>query len=261
MTSPQREIAYANGKHPRCVGDLFLPGGETPGAPVLLIHGGGWKGLTKESFEFMVPFFLEAGHPVFNINYRLLGDAPWPACGDDCVAAGKFLLEGGLAARGLPGPEKILICGASAGGHLAMMTGLRLPREKVRAMFSLAGPSRIDWVAETKDPLGLHEGFLRQFFGRDLSADAPEVRRASPALRAEKNPPRLFCLHSRNDELVPLAQSEEALAAWTAGGGTAGLTVMDGEGNLHGFWINNDREGELRPEVGEWVRHALSKLS
>jgi acetyl esterase len=260
MTPTQREIPYDAGSHPLCAGDLFLPG-DRRGAPVLLIHGGGWKGLNKESFAFMVPFFLAAGHPVFNINYRLLGDAPWPACGDDGLAAGKFLLAGGLAPCGLPAPEKILICGASAGGHLAMMTGLRLPRESVQAVFSLAGPSRLDWVAATRDPLGLSENFFSQFFGRDLSADAPEVREASPALRGEKNPPRLFCLHSRNDELVPLAQSEEALASWRAGGGRAELTVIDGDGNLHGFWIDNDREGALRAEVGEWVHDCLSKLS
>jgi dipeptidyl aminopeptidase/acylaminoacyl peptidase len=131
----------------------------------------------------------------------------------------------------------------------------------VQAVFSLAGPSRLDWVAATRDPLGLSENFFSQFFGRDLSADAPEVREASPALRGEKNPPRLFCLHSRNDELVPLAQSEEALASWRAGGGRAELTVIDGDGNLHGFWIDNDREGALRAEVGEWVHDCLSKLS
>lgn len=262
MTQPtvSREIPYDGGGHPLCVGDVFLPEGGARGIPVLLIHGGGWKGLDKESFEFMAPFFLGAGHPVFNINYRLLGDAPWPACEDDCVTAGKFLLAGGLAPHGLPAPEKILICGASAGGHLAMMTGLRLPRENVEAIFSMAGPSRIDWVAANRDPLGLSDNFFLQFFGSELAPDAPEVRRASPALRDEKNPPRLFCLHSKNDLLVPLAQSEAAKSAWESGGGTAEITVIDGHGDLHGFWINNDREGALRPEVGEFVHQSLAKL-
>lgn len=243
------------------MGDLFQPAGPRRGELVLLIHGGGWKGLAKESFEFMLPFFLEAGRPVFNINYRLLGNAPWPACGDDCVAAGHFILDGGLALYGVPQPEKLLICGASAGGHLAMMTGLRLPSEKVEAILSLAGPCRIDWVAQNKDPLGLHEDFLTQFFGCPVALDSADVRRASPALLGTKNPPPLFCLHSRNDVLVPVAHATEARAVWQAAGSRAEVTLIDGHGDLHGFWIDGDREGVLRPEVGQFVHETLVKLS
>lgn len=260
MTPVQRDIPYDPDIGESGVGDLFLPDGETVRCPVLLIHGGGWKGMAKEDFEFMVPIFLAKGHPVFNINYRLLGVAPWPACGDDCGAAGKFLLRGGLRAFGLPAPGQILVCGASAGGHLAMMTGLRLPREKVRAILSMAGPSRLDWVAANRDPMGLHINFVSQFFGRELAPDAPEVRGASPALLGEKNPPRLFCLHSKNDRLVPLAQTEEACAVWESSGGEAEMTVIDGHGDLHGFWIDSDRDGgRLRPEVGAFVHHALAQ--
>ncbi len=255
-----REIPYARGGEERAVGDLFLPGGPLKGEPVLLIHGGGWKGLAKESFEFMLPFFLEAGRPVFNINYRLLGNAPWPACGDDCLAAGRFVLQGGLSLYGVPQAEKILICGASAGGHLAMMTGLRLPPEKVEAILSMAGPCRIDWVATNKDPLGLHEDFLTQFLGYPAALDSADVRSASPTLLGVQNPPPLFCLHSRNDLLVPLAHSTEARAVWQAAGSRAEVTVIDGHGDLHGFWIDGDRDGLLRPEVGQFVHETLGKL-
>lgn len=258
MTPVHRNVPYAASGHPRCTGDLFLPAGEARGVPVLLIHGGGWKALDKEGFAFMAPFFLAAGHPVFNIDYRLLGDAPWPACGDDCLTAGHFLLAGGLADAGLPAAESLIVCGASAGGHLAMMTGLRLPRAAVKAILVMAGPSRLDWVASTRDPIGLGENFLPQFFGRALHTDAPEVREASPALRAEPHPPPLHCLHSRNDRLVPVAHSEEARRAWQRGGGHAEVTVFDGDGDLHGFWIADERD-RLRPEVGSWVARCLAQ--
>lgn len=229
---------------------------------MLLIHGGGWKGLAKEDFEFMLPFFLADRRAVFNINYRLLGEAPWPACGDDCLAAGKFLLGGGLANRGLENPRRLVVCGASAGGHLAMMTGLRLPRERVRGILSMAGPSRLDWVATNDDPLGMNHKFFAQFFGSELPLDDPDVAAASPALREESNPPPLFCLHSRNDALVPPSHSEAALSAWQASGSQAELTLIDGRGNLHGFWLDADfSPGTLRPEVGQWVHRALSQLS
>jgi acetyl esterase/lipase len=256
-----REISYTPTPGLRTVGDLFLPDSPPTRDPVLLIHGGGWKGLAKEDFEFMVPFFIEDGRAVFNINYRLLGDATWPACGDDCLAAGRFLLEGGLAPWGLKDSSCVVVCGASAGGHLAMMTGLRLARDRVRGILSLAGPSRLDWVATTDGPLGLKERFFEQFFGSEIPLDDPAVIAASPALWGESNPPPLYCFHSGNDELVPPAHSEAALAAWHQGGSPAELTRFDGRGNLHGFWTDSDRSpGTVRPDLGEWVRHALSKL-
>lgn len=242
------------------MGDLFLPDGKENGAPVLMIHGGGWKSLAKEGFEFMAPFFQREGRAVFNINYRLLGAAPWPACGDDCVTAGKFLLEGGLSKYGVGQPEKVLVCGASAGGHLAMMAGLGLPPGKVEAIVSLAGPSRIDWVATNRDPIGMHENFLPEFFGGDVSLDGPEIRSASPAFCVGLNPPPLFCFHSLNDLLVPVQQSLAARAAWQRRGGRAQVTTLDGFGDLHGFWIDGDRGGLLRPEVGEFVHETLLQL-
>ena len=258
--SMQRDISYASRAGEWGVGDVFLPAGEVTGCPVLLIHGGGWRALAKESFEFMLPFFLGAGRPVFNINYRLLGTAPWPACGDDCLEAGRFVLDGGLAELGVPATDKILICGASAGGHLAMMTGLRLPRENVEAIVSMAGPSRLDWLAENRDPIGMHENFFPDFFGQPVALDSAVARDASPALRGEKEPPPLYCIHSSNDRLVPLQHSEEARKAWQAGGGRAELTILDGDGELHGFWVADDRD-RLRPEVGEFIKHVLNQLS
>jgi acetyl esterase/lipase len=257
LMTVQRDISYSPDAGEAGVGDLFLPEQAVGGAPVLLIHGGGWKGMRKEDFEFMVPHFLERGHPVFNINYRLIGTAPWPACGEDCEMAGRFLLRGGLHSFGLPTPSALYICGGSAGGHLAMMTGLRLPRESVKAILSMAGPSRIDWVAENRDPLGLHRDFIPQFFGRELALKDKEVRAASPALEVEDNPPHLFCFHSKNDLLVPLMQTEEACAAWKARGGRAEMMVIDGHGDLHGFWIDSDRD-RLRPEVRNYVHYALT---
>jgi len=261
MSSVHRDIPYTSAAGDRGVGDLFLPDGGMRRCPVLLIHGGGWRSMAKEDLAFMAPFFLENGHPVFNINYRLLGDAPWPACGDDCLAAAAFVLQGGLEEFGVPSSARLLICGASAGGHLAMMTGLRLPREKVGAIFSFAGPSRLDWVAAHRDPAGLHVDFLAQFFGRPVAPESPVVRRASPALLSVENPPPLFCLHSRHDRLVPPAQSEEACAAWRAGGGEAEMTAFEGDGALHGFWIGGDRSGPLRPEVGAFIHRTLARLS
>lgn len=251
-----RNVSYRPQGGSRGQGDVFLPPGKPMGAPVLLIHGGGWNALAKESIEFLQPFFIAKGRPVFSINYRLLDEAPWPACGEDCLAAAHYLLEGHLAPHGIPARPKITICGASAGAHLALMTALKLSHEKVEAVIALAPPCRLDWVAMNRDPLGLHEEFSGRFFGKPVALNGREMREASPAFQVQSPLPPLYCLHSRNDQLVPIRHGEEMTRLWSENGGYAGMTVFDGDGHLHGFWIDDNR-AHLRPEVGSFINSAL----
>jgi len=213
MLNIQRNISYNNSAGSKGLGDLILPDRPT-GDPVLLIHGGGWNALSKEAMAPITRLFAERGRAVFNINYRLLDQAPWPACGDDCIAAGWFMLGGGLSRHGLATPRRLLICGASAGGHLAMMTGLGLPNEHVEAIISLAGPSLMDFPDGSS---GVHTDsatFWKKFYGRATAPTAAEIAAVSPARLTKPGAPPLFCIHSRNDWLVPPSHSEAAVAAW-----------------------------------------------
>jgi len=253
------QIAY--GPEDRQAGDLFLPEEIADHLPVLLIHGGGWDALSKEAVEPVARLFQGEGHPVFSINYRLLRQAPWPACGDDCLAAARFLQEGRLASQGLPAPAELLIAGASAGGHLAMMTGLRLPRERVRGILSLAGPSRWNPRDDPATAVTRKPGLLEAFFGGPVELDSPRVKAASPIDCVPENPPQLICVQSKNDRLVPPSHSEVAVAAWQARDGEAEARYFDGPGDLHGFWIGEEIESrQLVPEFAETLRGALAAL-
>ncbi|MDP0494875.1 MAG: alpha/beta hydrolase [Verrucomicrobiota bacterium JB024] len=249
MDTITRDLPY--GELPRQTGDLFLPGnGQEPRLPVLLIHGGGWNALSKESIEPIARVALRFGHPVFSINYRLLKHAPWPACGNDCRAAGHFLLADMLKPHGLPAPDRIIFAGASAGGHLAMMTGLRLPADRIAGILSLAGPSRLYPRDDTGDSAIRGEGFLEQFFGRPTNINDDRVAAASPVHCVGRIPPPLTCIHSVNDHLVPLSHSQDAVTAWNRAGGSAQLHTYDGPGHQHGFWTSDDiATRSLIPEV------------
>lgn len=256
-----RNIPYVANGHPRQSGDVFLPDAAAERSPALLIHGGGWNALNRTNFECVVKHFVAAGRAVFNINYRLLDHAPWPACGDDCIAAARFLLEGGLAATGIPAPERILICGASAGGHLAMMTGIGLPPERVAAIFSMAGPSHLAFREGSSAEDLPTSRFRRRFFGAAADATREQIESASPACRVRPVAPPLYCIHSANDTLVPPAQSQAAVEAWRRVGSRAEVHLFDGPGHLHGFFTSDDLDTrEIIPTVAGILARLLSEL-
>lgn len=258
MNPSLKDIPY--GPEERQKGDLYLPDAIPSFPPVLLIHGGGWDSLSKEAMEPVARLFQTEGRSVFNINYRLLGQAPWPACGDDCLAAEHFMLQGGLARHGLPAPAQLFICGASAGGHLAMMTGLRLPRQNVKAILSMAGPSRLDPRGDSSESAITHPGFLDRFFGISTGVSDQRVIDASPSLCLPSTPPPLVCVHSTNDHLVPPGHSEEAVAAWKSKGAQARLWYFNGPGRQHGFWDNpGEKNRRLIPELSELLSGVVQK--
>lgn len=257
----RRDIPYA-AAHGRQAGDLFLPARPIPGAsPVLLVHGGGWSSMSKESLSPMARLAAGVGRYVFNINYRLLPHAPWPACRDDCVSAARFVLAGGLRAHGLPAQVggKLLVVGASAGGHLAMMTGLALGARACSGIVSLAGPSRVDPRGDVSASAICAPDFHRRFFGKTEPPAAAELRSAAPSALVTGDAPPLHVLHSKNDRLVLPVHSEEALAAWRAAGVAASVDWFNGPGDLHGFWDSDDlATRELVPVLAALVRRVLT---
>jgi acetyl esterase/lipase len=239
MANVIRDIAYDPAHGVRGLGDLYLPPTAADQPPVLMIHGGGWNALTKESMSPIAETFAANGQAVFNINYRVLDQGPWPACRDDCVAAARFMLAGGLASHGLPKADRLLICGASAGGHLAMMTGIALPAQQVEAIVSISGPSRMDYPDGSSSPHLDSLAFREKFFGmKVLPADA--VERVSPVFQVKPGAPLLYCIHSNNDRLVPPSHSHGAIAAWRQVGTKAEGFFFDGPGESHGIWTDGD---------------------
>lgn len=263
MSTTLRDLPY--GTDPRHRGDLHLPARRACGsstAPVLLIHGGGWTSLSKESLDPAVRLFVEEGRAVFSINYRLLSHAPFPACRDDCVVAARHILAGGLASEGLLAPVRLLVAGASAGGHLAMLVGLALGARECCGIVSLAGPSRI--VPDDDDTSAsaiTAAGFPEAFFG-SATPDPVLVAEATPAALARADAPPLVCIHSNNDRLVPASHSESAVAAWRAASAPARVEYFDGRGAQHGFWSDGDlRTRGLVPPLEHLIRQALASLA
>ncbi len=158
--------------------DAFAP--KKPGAPIFLfIHGGYWRSLDKSDFSFIAPVFRAAGALVVIPNYSLC-----PAVGIDDIALEmtRALAWVHAHADDLGGdPERIVVCGHSAGGHLATMLmacdwaaigrslDLDLPSDLGSRVLSISGLFDLAPIAQVP--------FLKD----DLRLDADVVNLASPA--------------------------------------------------------------------------------
>ncbi len=118
-------IAYSK-KSPNCVLDLAQPlfGPQQNRPAILIIHGGGWSAGSKNDHVYrslMVDYAMK-GYVVCNMNYRLVQEAPMPACIEDVKAAVNWMKTN--AERLGIDPNRIGTYGHSAGGHLSLMAGL-----------------------------------------------------------------------------------------------------------------------------------------
>ena len=108
--------------------DLYRPVSiSTPHPLVLYIHGGGWtSGHTRHSGAFenwpaVLAAIAARGYVVASVEYRLSGEAPFPAAIQDVKAAIRWLRTHS-SDYGID-PRRAVIWGGSAGGQLAALAG------------------------------------------------------------------------------------------------------------------------------------------
>ena len=208
-----RDVSYDSSIGRYGCGDLYLPKKVTASTPVvLMIHGGGWGGGNRNSLMGIVELFRrDIGCAVFAIDYRLASeDCRWPACGDDCIKAARFVLSEDFGKRfGLPN-QKIWLVGGSAGGHLALWTLGHLESKQVAGVVSISavGDPRIDHQVNPKR--------YRKLFGRD--PDIKDFASMDPLALIKPGMPSLLCTHADGDMVVPVASHKAYAEAYRKAG-------------------------------------------
>ena len=249
------EVPY--GTDPQQTGDLFLPAKVTSETPfVLNIHGGGWSAMSRKDAAGISAFLVERGCAVYSIDYRLASkENPWPACGDDCLKAADFILRGGFAAQGLK-PSRIWIIGASAGGHLALWTGLNMKTEQVAGIISVSG------IADPlPDARANPARYVRLFGGRDPTTADFDAMSIMKLVRT--NGPRILLTHAKEDTVVPVESAANFYNAYRNAGNDIFffLYSANDEANTggHAIWrkdypvrkrLLNCIENEIAPFIG-----------
>jgi acetyl esterase/lipase len=230
------------------------PAGKMP--VLVYIHGGGWRGGSRKTganFPFAV-----RGYFCASIEYRLSGEATWPAQVHDCKAALRWLRAN--AEKYHLDTDRIGVWGHSAGGHLAALIGTSgdVPElegksgspgfsTRVAAVVDCFGPT--DFLAMIDQPsrvdrhgAGCPEALL---LGKPLREVPDLVRQANPITYVDAKDPPFLILHGDHDDVVPINQSELLHAALQKAGVPSTFRSVKGAG--HGG------PGFETPEVRGWI--------
>jgi acetyl esterase len=111
-----RDVPYRDGGAAAHRLDVYRPSGPGPHPVLLYIHGGGFRILSKDTHWIMALAFARRGYLVFNAEYRLAPEHPFPAGLDDTCAAWEWVLAN--AARFGGDPARVVVAGESAGANL-----------------------------------------------------------------------------------------------------------------------------------------------
>ncbi len=202
-------FSKVNGQDLLC--DVFTPPGLTGPAPaILLIHGGAWMLGDRTQLKGYGFLFGREGYVCVAMQYRLSGQAKWPAQMQDVQAALAWMHENHQK-LGID-PNRIAMLGHSSGGHMALMAAgqnLVTGGPKTCGIISFYAPVELTKGAEwLKEP-------IEKMLGKDAGADA--YAKASPINLVKPGFPPTLILQSSTDDIVPRQQSlimyEKMLAA------------------------------------------------
>lgn len=239
-----RQVVYATipGYRPLEL-DLYV--GPAPRALCVWLHGGGWRVGSRGNGPGPVGTgatylhrMAERGLAVASVEYRLSGEATYPAQRDDVVAACRFLRDAGaeLGVGGLP----LVLWGTSAGGHLACICALASPvADDVAAVASWSAPVDLlglaDDLAAIGEPVdrgpGSREALL---LGGPLDEQRGRAIDAGPLTHVHPMASPFLLVHGTADRSIPIAQTERFAAALMAAGVPVRTQSVDGADHFYG---------------------------
>ena len=253
-------LPYA-GKSSAQILDLYIPAGTGPFPVVINIHGGGFRSGDKAMLDTSIQAaLLSAGYAVASINYRLSGEAVFPAAVQDAKAAVRFLRAN--AVRYQLDKHRFVAFGQSAGGNIASMLGATGDVAATRSRGlpfddpalgntdeSSAVQAVIDWFGPTDftqmdaqstaqgcvnfDPHNPATSLESTYMGVKVgdSTNNAIVQESNPITYLTRNAPPYHLVKGSTDCNVPAGQSRLLFEALQTLGVASSLTVFEGAGH------------------------------
>ena len=259
------DVVYAEYGDRKLLADIFAPGsGSGPFPTIVVVHGGGWLKGDKTKFRALAVKLASYGYVTAAIEYRLGGEARFPAGIQDCNAAVRFL-------RANAGDFKIDLkrigaVGGSAGGHLVGLMaaaphlaplqgdgGHPDADSALQAAIVMAGPMEMltGSVAERsrKQPT---QSNSNKWLGKTVD-EAPELYRLADANVhfSAKSPPVLFMVgeHDKPDRNQATRDKLKSLGVWTDV-----KIYADGK---HGCWNQNPWFDKMARDMDQFFKEHL----
>lgn len=215
----------------------FKPGEKR--TAVVWIHGGGWTGGSTESFFPHARYFAFRGAVGFCIQYRLVKSDGSVTVADqlaDCKSAIRYIRE--HAAELGVDPDKIVVMGDSAGGHLAAclgtVDGFDDPADNLKISAKPNGMVLYNPLSDFTTSV-----FINRIIGGAALDKKPTpesliptkeqtelARKLSPLYNVRKNQPPTLVLHGTDDTVILPEQSAQFTNAMKKAGNRCELILL-----------------------------------
>jgi acetyl esterase/lipase len=222
---------------------------KSPTPVVMMIHGGGWLVSNKDDYVLTAGPYLAMGFAVVNVEYRPGKVSLAPASVEDCACALRWIAR--HAKDYNFDLDKIILTGPSAGGHLALMTGMapgsagfanecayqddpKVAAPKVAAIINLFGITDVADLLQGPNLRTYAVSWLGSAPGREDLA-----RRISPMTYVRTGLPPILTIHGDADKVVPYSHAVRLHEALTKAGVRNQLLTIPGAG--HG-WLTAEQD-------------------
>ena len=226
QTAPtHKDIVYATVGGKELKLDLYIPTKSVTTGLLVFVHGGAWRGGSKDGVPKIFP---DNGIPTASVEFRQSTEAKFPAQIHDIKAAIRFLRA--KATTYGYNAQKIVIMGSSSGGHLAALTGVTNGNSElegkvgdnlqqsssVQAIVDYYGATNLTTILSQSTPFGLNvrKPALELLLGAEPEKNAELARLASPVYHVDANDPPLLIFHGEQDPQMPISQSLELEGAY-----------------------------------------------
>jgi acetyl esterase/lipase len=241
--------------------DVYAVRGATAPVPTLIyIHGGGWTGGSKEGSALTFLPFLQMGWNVVNVEYRLARVSPAPAAVEDCLCALRWVHRN--AKQYNFDPTRLVAMGNSAGGHLALTTGMVPAGAGLDRQCPGTEPLRvtavINWYGIT-DVVDLLDGPNMKTYAVQWLGSLPNreevARRVSPLTYVRAGGPPVLTIQGDADPVVPYTHAVRLKQSLDTAGVANELVTIPG-GRHGGF--SRDETLMIYGAIGRFLtRHGL----
>lgn len=230
---------------------------------VIVCPGGGYHSRSKRESEPIVMQYCAAGFHAFLLDYSV-APTGWPAPLCELSKAVKTVRA--LAQEYPIDPDRIFVCGFSAGGHLAASLGVHGAETIIKKGSGVSGSENMPnglilcYPVITGEDGKTHEG-TREHFSEGLKPDKLEY--FSLEKFVTPNTPKSFIWHTFEDSSVPVYSSMRFAEALLQNGVEYELHIYPSgnHGLALGTWQTAAEDKHYNPYVSGWMQQSINWIN